>query len=79
MQKALDSAGRLMTNTDKNVGARMQELSVVLQNLKVMSTQAKAFTKAIGEKPNRVIFSGKEKKLPTEQEIIRSTKPVPVP
>jgi phospholipid/cholesterol/gamma-HCH transport system substrate-binding protein len=79
MQKTLDSAGKLMTNTDKNIGARMQELSVVLQNLKVMSTQAKAFTKAIGEKPNRVIFSGKEKKLPTEQEILRSTKPVPVP
>jgi phospholipid/cholesterol/gamma-HCH transport system substrate-binding protein len=79
MQKTLDSAGRLLTNTDKNLGARMQELSVVLQNLKVMSTQAKAFTKAIGEKPNRVIFSGKEKKLPTEQEILRSTKPVPVP
>jgi len=79
MQKTLDSAGRLLTNTDKDIGARMQELSVVLQNLKVMSTQAKAFTKAIGEKPNRVIFSGKEKRLPTEQEIIRSTKPVPVP
>ena len=78
MQKTLDSAGKLMTNTDKNVGARMQELSVVLQNLKVMSTQAKAFTKAIGEKPNRVIFSGKEKRLPTEQEILRSTRPVPV-
>jgi phospholipid/cholesterol/gamma-HCH transport system substrate-binding protein len=79
MQKTLDSAGRLLTHTDKNLDARMQELSVVLQNLKVMSTQAKAFTKAIGEKPNRVIFSGKEKKLPTEQEILRSTKPVPVP
>lgn len=79
MQKTLDSAGKLLTNTDKNVGARMQELSVVLQNLKVMSTHAKAFTKAIGEKPNRIIFSGKEKKLPTEQEIHRSTRPVPVP
>jgi phospholipid/cholesterol/gamma-HCH transport system substrate-binding protein len=79
LQKTLDSAGKLMTNTDKSISVRMQELSVVLQNLKVMSTQAKAFTKAIGEKPNRVIFSGKEKKLPTEQEILRSTKPVPVP
>lgn len=78
MQKTLDTAGRLLTNTDKHIGARMQELSVVLQNLKVLSTHAKAFTKAIGEKPNRVIFSGKEKKLPAEQEIIRSTKPVPV-
>lgn len=78
MQKTLDTAGRLLTNTDKNIVGRMQELSVVLQNLKVMSTHAKAFTKAIGEKPNRVIFSGKEKQLPTEQEIIRSTKPVQV-
>jgi ABC-type transporter Mla subunit MlaD len=74
----LDSAGRLMTNTDKQLAGRMQELAVVLQNLKVASTHAKALTKAIGEKPNRLIFSGKPQPLPSEQEILRSTKPVQI-
>jgi ABC-type transporter Mla subunit MlaD len=78
MSGALSSAGRLMTNTDKQLNGRMQELSIVLQNLKVASTHAKALTKALGEKPNRLIFSGKPKTLPTEDVILRSTRPVPI-
>jgi virulence factor Mce-like protein len=74
----LDSADKLMTSTDKQIVARMAELSVVLQNLKVASTHAKALTKSLGEKPNRIIFSGKPVPLPSEQEILRSTRPVPV-
>jgi ABC-type transporter Mla subunit MlaD len=85
LSKALDEVsgtliplGGLMTNTDKQLSGRMQELAVVLQNLKVASTHAKALTKAIGEKPNRLIFSGKPQPLPSEQEILRSTKPVQI-
>lgn len=79
LQKALGSADKLFSGTDRQIDGRMEELSVVLQNLKVLTTQAKSFTKAIGEKPNRIIFSGKMKDLPSEQEILRSKKPVPVP
>jgi ABC-type transporter Mla subunit MlaD len=78
LSKTLESAGRLMNNTDKQIAGRMQELSVVLQNLKVASTHAKALTKALGEKPSRLIFSGKPKALPSEQEILRTTRPVPI-
>ena len=39
----------------------MKELRVILLNLKVVSTHAKAITEALGEKPNRLIFSGKTK------------------
>ena len=78
LQQTMDGAGRLMTNTDKQLDARMQELAVVLQNLKVATTHAKALTKALGEKPSRVIFSGKPQALPSEVEILRSAKPVPV-
>jgi ABC-type transporter Mla subunit MlaD len=76
--RTMSTADRMLNTTDKQLTARMQELSVVLQNLKVASTHAKALTKALGEKPNRVIFSGKPQALPSEQEILRSTKPVPV-
>ena len=77
-QDAMKSATSLLNRTDKNLDARMSELGVVLQNLKVVSTHAKAFAQAIGEKPNRVIFSGKAQELPSEEEIVRSSRPVRV-
>lgn len=77
MQQTLTSANQLLVKTDKGLDGRMQELSVVLQNLKVATTHAKALTQSIGERPNRLIFSAKPQKLPTEEEILRSVKPVP--
>lgn len=77
IQGTLNSANQLLGHTDKNLEGRLQELSVVLQNLKVVSTHAKALTQALGEKPNRLIFSGKPQKLTGEDEIIRSNKPLP--
>jgi hypothetical protein len=68
----------MLGRTDKNLDARMQELGVVLQNLKVATTNAKALTKTLAEKPNRILFSGKQEPLPSETEILRSSKPVPV-
>ncbi|EDY17529.1 Mammalian cell entry related domain protein [Chthoniobacter flavus Ellin428] len=77
IQGTLNSANLLLTHTDKNLDARLQELAVVFQNLKVVSTHAKAVTQALGEKPSRLIFSGKPQKLTSEEEILRSNKPVP--
>jgi ABC-type transporter Mla subunit MlaD len=77
MQQALASANQLIGKTDKNLDARMQELSVVLQNLKVATTHAKALTQTIGEHPHRLLFGGKPNKLPPEEEILRSSKPIP--
>jgi hypothetical protein len=48
-----------------------------LLNLKVVTTHAKAITEALGEKPNRLIFSGKAKTLTPEAEILKSQKPMP--
>ena len=55
-------------------GALFPEYS---QDLKVVSTHAKALTQSLGEKPNRLIFSGKAQKLVPEDEILRSAKPLP--
>jgi ABC-type transporter Mla subunit MlaD len=77
MQQALSSANMLIGRTDRNLDGRMQELSVVLQNLKVATTHAKVLTQTLGENPHRLIFGGKPKKLTGEQEILRSSKPVP--
>lgn len=77
MQGTLTSANQLLGHADKNLDGRLQELSVVLQNLKVVSTHAKALTQALGEQPSRLIFSGKPKKLTPEADILQSTKPLP--
>ena len=55
----------------------MKELHVILLNLKVVTTHAKALIDLLAEKPNRVIFSGKSPSLTPEDEIIKSTKPLP--
>jgi len=77
LDQTLGEADRFISHTDKSVGPRLQELAVVLENLKVVTTYAKALTQALGEKPNRLIFSGKPKKLIPEAEILHSDKPLP--
>jgi ABC-type transporter Mla subunit MlaD len=73
----LGTADRFVGTTDKQLQEQMKELHVILLNLKVVSTHAKAITEALGEKPNRLIFSGKANKLTPEAEIIKSSKPLP--
>jgi ABC-type transporter Mla subunit MlaD len=70
-------AGDFVGNTDKQLQEQMKELHVILLNLKVVSTHAKALVDALAEKPNRVIFSGKAAKLTPEEDIIKSSKPMP--
>ncbi|MEI8106915.1 MAG: MlaD family protein [Verrucomicrobiota bacterium] len=77
IEQTMAAAQQLVSHTDRNLSGRMEELSVVLENLKVVSTYAKSLTQSLAEKPNRIIFSGKERDLPSEAEIIRSKKPVP--
>jgi len=77
MQDTMQMAGKLLVHTDRSIDSNMQELSVVLQNLKVASTHAKALTETVGAQPHRLIFGGKAKKLTSEQEILRSKKPLP--
>lgn len=77
LQEVLKNADGMIAGTDKQLAARMKELGVILQNLKVATTQAKAFTQTIGERPHRVIFGGKPATLTPESDILRSEKPLP--
>jgi ABC-type transporter Mla subunit MlaD len=72
-----ENAGKFVGNTDKQLQDQMKELRVILLNLKVVSTHAKAITESLGEKPNRIIFSGKGNKLTPEAEILKSKEPLP--
>jgi hypothetical protein len=71
------TANTFVGSTDKQLQDRMKELHVILLNLKVVTTHAKALVDELAEKPNRVIFSGKSPKLTPEDEIIKSNKPLP--
>lgn len=73
----LGSANNFITATDKQLQEQLRELHVTLLNLKVISTHAKALVDALGEKPNRLIFSGKAPKLTPESDIIKSNRPLP--
>lgn len=56
----------------------ISNMKVVSENLKVVSTYTKGFTKTIGEKPWKMIWGGTPNQLPTEEEILKSNKPLPV-
>ena len=71
------TANTFVGTTDKSLQEQMKELHVILLNLKVATTHAKAFIESLAEKPNRVIFSGKAAKLTPEAEILKSGKPLP--
>ncbi len=73
----IGDAGKFVGTTDKQLQEQMKELHVILLNLKVVSTHAKALTEALGEKPNRLIFSGKSNKLTPETTILKSQQPLP--
>jgi ABC-type transporter Mla subunit MlaD len=73
----LDTANSFLSTTDKQLQEQLSQLHVTLLNLKVISTHAKALVEALGEKPNRLIFSGKANKLTPEADIIKSRKPLP--
>lgn len=71
------TANTFVGTTDKSIQDQMKELHVILLNLKVVTTHAKALIDSLAEKPNRVIFSGKAANLTPEDEIIKSSKPLP--
>jgi ABC-type transporter Mla subunit MlaD len=71
------TADTFVGSTDQKLSDQMKELRVILLNLKVITTHAKALVDALAEKPNRIIFSGKAKKLTPEDQIIQSQQPLP--
>lgn len=77
LDDVIKKTGGLVGSTNQNLDARMKEIGVVLQNLKVVTTYLKEFSKQIAEKPNRVIFMGKATKLTPEDSILKNPKPAP--
>jgi len=75
--KLFGTANTFISGTDKQLQEQLKQLHVVLLNLKVVTTHAKALVETLAEKPNRLIFSGKPATLTPESEILKSLKPLP--
>lgn len=74
----IDRLNQVVEKNDGKIDQSLGDLHVVLQNLKVVSTYAKALTGTVGQKPWRLVWGGETPALPTEQEILKSDKPLPV-
>jgi ABC-type transporter Mla subunit MlaD len=71
------TADTFLGSTDQQLRKQMDELHVILLNLKVITTHAKALVDTLAEKPNRIIFSGKANQLTPEAEILKSREALP--
>jgi ABC-type transporter Mla subunit MlaD len=82
LESVLGSSDALLKDVSSEEGrARLEnmlkELHVVMSNMKVVSTHAKALTSTLGEKPWRLLWGDRPNVLPTEAEIMASDKPLP--
>lgn len=74
----LERADQLIEKNEGDIQRLLAELRVTAQNLKVVSTYAKALTATLGRKPSRLIWGSRSQDLPTEEEILKSSEPVPI-
>ena len=62
----------------KRIEDLIANLKVTSDNLKIVSTHAKLFTGTVAQRPWRLVFGGKENKLPDEDEILSKDRPLKV-
>jgi ABC-type transporter Mla subunit MlaD len=74
--KLLDSLDGVVKTNEADLKKLIEELRVTSQNLKVLTTYAKALAARLAEKPSSLIWSGKKRELPSEKSILESTEPV---
>jgi phospholipid/cholesterol/gamma-HCH transport system substrate-binding protein len=66
----------VVSSNQEDLARIVNELRVVSQNLKVISTYTKALTATLAEKPSTLIWSRKKNVLPSEQTILNSSEPI---
>ena len=79
LEAVLKKADLLVGNVNSELDGRMKQIKLILDDLKVAMVYVKSFTKQIAEKPNRVIFTSKGEKQPSDDEILKNAKPTPTP
>ena len=78
-KELLDGVNTLLTKNDSAINQAILDLKNVLENMKVIATYGKTFVGTIARKPWRLIWGGPVPRLPTEEQILNSDKPIPGP
>jgi ABC-type transporter Mla subunit MlaD len=78
-KQLLDQANDLIAKNPEAFNKIVTDLRVVLDNFKVISTYGKTFVGTVARKPWRLVFGGPVPRLPSEEKILNSDKPVPAP
>jgi ABC-type transporter Mla subunit MlaD len=74
----IDRLDGVVTTNEADIAKLVGELRVASQNLKIITTYAKALTATLAEKPSNLIWSRRKRDLPTEKAILESAEPVPI-
>ncbi len=73
-----ENGNKLIINNEKKLTGAFSDLKVTSENLKVTSTYTKILVRSLSQKPSQLLWgNSKPPALPSEQEIIRATKPIP--
>ncbi|MEM9444761.1 MAG: MlaD family protein [Verrucomicrobiota bacterium] len=75
----MEDNGDRLTTSLAELDELMTDMNVVSKNLKVITTNAKALTSTLQQKPWRVFWGGDTVDAPSEDEILKSDKPLPTP
>ena len=78
-KELLDGVNELLTKNDSAITQAILDLKNVLQNFKVIATYGKTFMGTVARKPWRLLWGGPVPRLPSEEAILKSDKPVPGP
>jgi ABC-type transporter Mla subunit MlaD len=76
--KLASDGSNLVANNEKKLNAVISDFKVTSENLKVTSTYAKILIRSLSQRPSQLIWgTSKPPPLPSEQQILRSSKPLP--
>ena len=78
-KELLDGVNTLLTKNESAINKAILDLRNVLENMKVIATYGKTFVGTVARKPWRLIWGGPVPRLPTEEQILESDKPIPGP
>jgi ABC-type transporter Mla subunit MlaD len=78
-KELLDGVNTLLTKNDSAINKAILDLRNVLENMKVIATYGKTFVGTVARKPWRLVWGGPVPRLPTEEQILESDKPIPAP
>jgi ABC-type transporter Mla subunit MlaD len=78
LDKSAGALEKLVTSNEKKLNALISDFKVTSENLKVTSTYAKILVRSLSQRPSQLIWgSRKPPALPSEQEILQSSRPLP--